>query len=220
MGRCRKRKASTGSWAAKGRQVKVRAYRVRGISAAISFATPSASATPVAAPVGLSGRTGRASGRAIGAMPWRRQTSATQTHGFSVSRIAHFCSLLKRPAVRFLRYQAILTRRNWRPPLIEPGHSDEAGFTSPFRRRICRGDRARCAAHAAKHRSILSARHAAEVHRFDKHAPGSPKRNRTTVRAHAVAIPHPFGECRRRPRRDGNEDQGNANVQNSGACLV
>jgi hypothetical protein len=30
--------------------VKVRAYRVRGISAAISFATPSASATPVAAP--------------------------------------------------------------------------------------------------------------------------------------------------------------------------
>jgi hypothetical protein len=65
-GTCRQRKASTGSWAAKGRQVKVRAYRVRGISAAISFATPSASATPVAAPVGLSGRTGRASGRAIG----------------------------------------------------------------------------------------------------------------------------------------------------------
>jgi hypothetical protein len=65
-GTCRKRKASTGSWAAKGRQVKVRAYRVRGISAAISFATPLASATPVAAPVGLSGRTGRTSGRAIG----------------------------------------------------------------------------------------------------------------------------------------------------------
>jgi hypothetical protein len=42
------------------------------------------------------------------AMPWRRQTSATQTPGFSVSCTAHFCSLLKRPAVRlavrFLRY--------------------------------------------------------------------------------------------------------------------
>jgi len=29
--------------------------------------------------------------------------------------------------------------------------------------------------------------------------------------------PTPLGERRRRPRRDGNEDQGNANVQNSGA---
>jgi len=150
-------------------------------------------------------------------MPWRRQTSATQTPGFSVSCTAHFCSPLKRPAVRppvrFLRYQAILTPRNWRRPLIEPGHSDEAGFTSPFRRRICRGDRVRCAAHAAKRRGILSVPHAAEVHRFDMHAPGSPKRNRTTVRPHAVAIPHPSGERRRRPRRDGNEDQGNANVR-------
>src|ERR1700746_1145109 len=27
------------------------------------------------------------------------------------------------------------------------------------------------------------------------HAPGSPKRNRTTVRAHAVAIPHPSGNA-------------------------
>jgi hypothetical protein len=128
-------------------------------------------------------------------MPWRRQTSATQTPGFSVSCTAHFCSLLKRPAVRFLQYQAILTPRNLRRPLIEPGHSDEAGFTSPFRRRICRGDRVRCAAHAAKHRGILSVPHAAEVHRFDMHAPGSPKRNRTTVRAHAVAIPHPSGNA-------------------------
>jgi len=74
-------------------------------------------------------------------------------------------------------------------------HSDEAGFTSPFRRRICRGDRVRCAAHAAKRRGILSVPHAAEVHRFDMHAPGSPKRNRTTVRAHAVAIPHPSGNA-------------------------
>jgi hypothetical protein len=132
-------------------------------------------------------------------MPWRRQTSATQTPGFSVSCTAHFCSPLKRPAVRppvrFLRYQAILTPRNWRRPLIEPGHSDEAGFTSPFRRRICRGDRVRCAAHAVKRRGILSVPHAAEVHRFDMHAPGSPKRNRTTVRAHAVAIPHPSGNA-------------------------
>jgi hypothetical protein len=108
---------------------------------------------------------------------------------------AHFCSLLKRPALRFLRYQAILTPRNLRRPSIEPGHSDEAGFTSPFRRRICRGDRVRCAAHAAKHRGILSVPHAAEVHRFDTHAPGSPKRNRTTVRAHVVAIPHPSGNA-------------------------
>jgi hypothetical protein len=37
--------------------------------------------------------------------------------------------------------------------------------------------------------------HAAEVHRVDMHAPGSPKRNRTTVRAHAVAIPHPSGNA-------------------------
>jgi hypothetical protein len=157
------------------------------------------------------------------AMPWRRQTSATQTPGFSVSCTAHFCSPLKRPAVRppvrFLRYQAILTPRNWRRPLIEPGHSDEAGFTGPFRRRICRGDRVRCATHAAKlvasSACPMPPKFIASICMLQE-----AQREIGPLSCTRCSNPTPLGERRRRPRRDGNEDQGNANVQNSGAWLV
>ena len=90
--------------------------------------------------------------------------------------------------------------RNWQRCLIAPGHSDEAGNASPFRRRIVRGDRVKCAANAVRDQrcSMLGMPHSAEVHRFDMHALELLKSNRTAVRAHAVAIAlrSPFGVSR------------------------
>lgn len=101
------------------------------------------------------------------APPWRRQTCAMATPGFSVScTIARFCSSLKRRRFRRpihrVRRQAVFASRNEQRCLIGLGHSDEAGIASPFRRRILPCDCARSATHAATD----------QVRRHTPHAPG------------------------------------------------
>ena len=167
-------------------------------SAGTSFAAPSASATVASWDAFRAVRpnwTRQRNSRLV-AMPWRRQTAATATPGFSLScTIARFCSSLKRrrfdlPSTscavrRYLRHVQLAAQLNCAPGTWMKQVSPVqfvAGFFEPIApdAQRMRRQTKRCA--------VLRKPHAAPVHRLYMHAPERLKRNRTGVRAHAVTI--------------------------------